>query len=173
VIDYDLGKELALARVTLETDALWLLPAALFECGFYRMESLFPYIQTAGDVSRKCVLAYPELANAGFKLIQRVVTKTHNSCQSSAKCNTARLNWLARISVKIASSAAVCLPLWRRDWDIGGSFSSKLCSVCREYGRAVFERERKDIWDRLPRMYGLASWDQLKKLKAAEFEDVG
>lgn len=156
--------DLALAQVILEMDVLWLLPVALYECGSWDMETFFKSVDMSGGLVRKCAFGYQNRYEASMKLLGTLLTADAAGCRFHSQCNSARKAILPRYY----DAAILCLSQWREV--VGSDFMSKACTSCRENSKSLYDAARVDVWNRLPEMYGLPSWEALEKLKEAAFK---
>ena len=46
-----------------------------------------------------------------------------------------------------------------------------VCVDCEVWSRGVHERGRREVWDRLPGMFGLEAWDALRRIQESSMAD--
>lgn len=168
-IDGESKDHLLLLELITEVNALWLLPAALYDCG-YPSSDITASRNITADVSYRLTHAYPRIVNAGTRLILNVFTKSEPFCESVAECGQTRLGHLSYNLIAPAHMPELCLSTWE-ELDYSDLPMNVLCLTCLASCKATLDAERKKVWEKLPRMYDLPLWAELENLKAEAFRE--
>ncbi|KAJ7611812.1 hypothetical protein FB45DRAFT_843901 [Roridomyces roridus] len=87
------------------------------------------------------------------------------NCKSPMRCLEGRLSATNRVCRTDSIFPSSPLDVWNEDaWD---EFEEQFCSTCLAFLRARHQSKRRELWDDLPKMYGLPPWEELEKMKVA------
>ncbi|KAJ7225241.1 hypothetical protein B0H12DRAFT_1193319 [Mycena haematopus] len=158
-----------------EVDALWLLPDA-----FYRLSVFFEEIRShiiilGGTYENEQICISPDdqtafLNGPGLQTqststdILRFLSHSPDipGCTTSVACYRARLAAIDRCRKAIRDSPSSPLTIWGpSSWQ---GFET-VCPACLETMEKTHQDDRQDLWDKLPEIYGLPSWEELEKMK--------
>ncbi|KAJ7610525.1 hypothetical protein FB45DRAFT_835476 [Roridomyces roridus] len=85
-------------------------------------------------------------------------------CSSQASCRT---NRVALLSVLTKRELLVPLGYFPPYW-WAETFPQMLCEACCREGRTQYNAGRQRIWDRLPALFGIPSWEDLRAAQEAD-----
>ncbi|KAJ7061560.1 hypothetical protein C8F01DRAFT_987319, partial [Mycena amicta] len=96
-------------------------------------------------------------------------SEVENQCETPTTCPLERLR-LVRVLLRLMdTSPRNHLQLWTpNDWL---EYPLDSCGVCMEEMKQTQQTARLGFWDRLPEIYGLPSWEELKAKRAAAIGD--
>ncbi|KAJ7434075.1 hypothetical protein FB451DRAFT_1572183 [Mycena latifolia] len=136
------------------------LPAIMYSvCCQYDLASLLcgtSRVKIASlEYRNKCILAFPRLILAERDLLRYLTREEGDKdCDSPEQCDGERLRWLA---ADLATER--CDPLADAngdDWDCLGT-----CTSCLDAAKAAFNSIRQQLWNELPGIFGLGTWEEL------------
>ncbi|KAE9394434.1 hypothetical protein BT96DRAFT_923558 [Gymnopus androsaceus JB14] len=150
-----------------EFDITWALPAVLYCLCSYTVPQIYDgvdwrerHITINPEDRRRVLVGRAELVYLQTKLSARFLRHSpHSDCTSPSECIEQRRKWLNE-----ASGWDVADPLDYLDvnWD---SLEADLCLACFTQSRSDTEETQREIWDKLPLIFGLPSWTELKMLE--------
>ncbi|KAJ7689852.1 hypothetical protein B0H17DRAFT_936866 [Mycena rosella] len=83
-------------------------------------------------------------------------------CTGGSKCTLARLIAVTQFQADRVEYPAIPLDIWgQTDW----TRLSAACSTCLKALKYTHAAARESFWDKLPGLYGLLEWDELRKMK--------
>ncbi|KAJ7043808.1 hypothetical protein C8F04DRAFT_1361149, partial [Mycena alexandri] len=80
------------------------------------------------------------------------------SCRQSSKCTAALKDVAFNMSTKDIRPRVWILQEWEKEWEAG------MCELCRKKAKKVYEASSETCWQRLPSMFGLPGWQELRSL---------
>ncbi|KAJ7689808.1 hypothetical protein B0H17DRAFT_936810 [Mycena rosella] len=91
-------------------------------------------------------------------------------CRSPAECAQRRLEAVAYSREIIQAYPSIPLDVWDdEDWKL--LRVAGLCAVCLAVLKQTHAEARQAVWDKLPLIYALPTWEELEKTKAAAIGD--
>ncbi|KAJ7136316.1 hypothetical protein C8R43DRAFT_1238981 [Mycena crocata] len=111
------------------------------------------------DYRMRCVVGMTRLTTAKRAALKYLARDETNRCRPSrpqdvGACDVERLRWM---SADLKADVADPLSDHRRNtWEY-----SALCSKCRAAAKASYADARRKLWEDLPSIFGLGSWDEL------------
>ncbi|KAJ7452265.1 hypothetical protein FB451DRAFT_1565973 [Mycena latifolia] len=164
-----LSRLLATIKAAAEVGALWLLPTAYYRATQFVSDSLPASMPSGTDQhAQKCITAGLVLSRAHtISLKFLTAASSFGGCTSPLDCSRARLrgfHWY----IWDAMQGADLDPLqsWSPDeWD--ELSRAGMCDHCLQWSKDAHTNNIKDLWDRLPGIFDLPSWQELDDLKAA------
>jgi hypothetical protein len=83
-----------------------------------------------------------------------------SGCSGGSKCTLVRLVAVAKFQADRVEYPAIPLDIWGADdW----ARLSPACSTCLKSLKQTHAAARQSFWEKLPGLYGLPTWDELKK----------
>ncbi|KAJ7491786.1 hypothetical protein B0H11DRAFT_2191238 [Mycena galericulata] len=104
---------------------------------------------------KRCILAIPEVMVARRRVYTRYLVRDeeYDDCVNEAACDEERLRWLADdIDNGDASDPFADEVEWH---------ALDLCSSCPETAQQIYTDDRQSLWDELPTIFDLGSWEEL------------
>ncbi|KAJ7689870.1 hypothetical protein B0H17DRAFT_1202107 [Mycena rosella] len=165
-----------------EVDALWILPTA-----FYQLSACFsvPHIgrhigmeifhgtvyngvPTSLSVQDQQSFLHGHAIHARSAWrIRRFLSDPPSSalegCTSATECALRRLQAIEIDPVSLLASSRPLNAWAGGDWDL----LENVCPACLSVLRTTHADARQALWDKLPSMYGLPSWEELERMKVA------
>ncbi|KAJ7114946.1 hypothetical protein C8R44DRAFT_710010 [Mycena epipterygia] len=158
----DATEDLIALRAVSQVGARWFLPVIYYSiCTFPAKELLAAahWRAIGADGHQTCLMAQPELV--------RATALTHEflleipTCDSAEHCRS--LFQEGRDTLLDWSRSGGCdldpLSGWVLDDE------SELCQVCLKDAKASYSAARLAFWDRLPGVFGLPGWEELKQMR--------
>jgi hypothetical protein len=175
-----------LIELAREVDVLWVLPTAFYElaCSFNK-PSDFPdslgveifhgavYNGTSTRLSeqdqRSFLKGHVAHIRSGWDILEFLSYPTNiESCTSPDRCRIERLTVLGNNEMEGDLWLHIPLAVWNEDdWYLLGD----LCTPCITALRKHHQDARQKLWNKLPSMYDLPSWDELERMKVAAIGD--
>ncbi|KAJ7684267.1 hypothetical protein DFH06DRAFT_1288630 [Mycena polygramma] len=147
--------QIATIQVAREVEAPWVLPHAFYDLAvgtYSKDQQLF----AEGHVRQ---LASTTENIARFFFHPRDIA----GCNLS-QCFSERLQVMERNWENLHLNASIPLIVWgTSDW----KSLENLCPVCLAAVKKIHQDARQTFWDKLPEIYGLPGWEELKRLKTA------
>ncbi|KAJ7071877.1 hypothetical protein B0H15DRAFT_957434 [Mycena belliarum] len=151
-----------------EVGASWLLP-----CAFYNAGSVPPMLEIGAawdrlpmDAKKTCLVMNTRLLRCVMK-VNRFIGNA-STCATAETCNAHRFGELLRSRVThrndlVMGGGQEPLAEWEEgDWDALGEI---FCEECLSEARAEHAAAEAEVWDELPVICGLQSWDVLKEAR--------
>ncbi|KAJ7641258.1 hypothetical protein FB45DRAFT_899785, partial [Roridomyces roridus] len=156
---------LTLLPVATEVGALWLLPWAYYCAMTLPTSSLSPFLDgPLAPYTRTCLDARALMVRETVR-IHTFIAEEKSLCQRRSTCETAWRLFLADFMGDVATGTTPD-PLEKYEFDGFG-----LCEHCLRWADQKYEEAFTDFYDRLPGMFGLPSWDELKTMERAAMGD--
>ncbi|KAM6498909.1 hypothetical protein JOM56_006857 [Amanita muscaria] len=167
-------------QLALETQADWLIPAAMYKCCTYPIENILalesaiaqagfnaPYftaVTAATGISaaqQLCLTTWPKIRASYHTLYGHLRT---SACTDWPRCQT-RLSDKTAVYSRVASAwDTMNDPLDSLDSKYWSSLKRDLCRNCCMESTRFYEKWRKDLWAELPKLMGLKEWEVLNKM---------
>ncbi|KAJ7612136.1 hypothetical protein FB45DRAFT_1037063 [Roridomyces roridus] len=153
-------------QVIQEVGAIWLLPNA-----FYVLSAWLSELRSREEITRLST----ETQMAFFRGHEAQVLSTivHISkflsddigedCTDVVACAKARL--AAMSAMQESNEENLCIPLDTWDVQAWRPLEDELCDACLPVLKKTYRAARQALWNRLPEMYGLPPWEDLRKMK--------
>ncbi|KAJ6615349.1 hypothetical protein B0H10DRAFT_2191032 [Mycena sp. CBHHK59/15] len=139
-----------------------ILPAVMYEvCCRSTLESIVSGMGQAklkienNEYRKRCILAIPRLMLAQRQALGYLKREYDDDCKHRAVCNTERLRWFA---LDLEDDEAFD-PLDDNNLDSWDVF--RVCSSCLETAKKTYANARQDLWNKLPSIFNLGTWDDL------------
>ena len=156
----------AVVRLARELDIPILLPAAMYSCAASPVELVQDGI-TLRDGSKieldwrdklTCAVARTRLSDAILRRIFKFLLDHHPpGCSNLANCAIGRLKHLRNLQARTLNKGP--RPLVKKFLT---GFEKDVCNCCYTTSRASFVAARQALWDDLPGIFGLPSWQELR-----------
>ncbi|KAJ7762114.1 hypothetical protein B0H16DRAFT_1529719 [Mycena metata] len=135
-----------------------ILPVALYEvCCRIGLDKIVHAIELEVNYQSKCIVGYAKLVEARRTALTYLTREEdQDECETTAACDGERLRWL---SLDIARDSEELDPLDdsnSESWDAFGA-----CSVCRTMAKERWVASRHKLWNDLPRIFDLGTWNEL------------
>ncbi|KAJ6616730.1 hypothetical protein B0H10DRAFT_1798863 [Mycena sp. CBHHK59/15] len=142
-----------------------ILPGVMYEVCLTGSESVFSgilagktrvKIKDNGD-RKRCIVAIPELMVERRQLLRFLLDHDIDGCEDEDECDAERLRWLENDLQDTEKLADEFDPLSEDfEWD-----EYNVCSACLDAAKADFRAARRRLWNDLPRIFDLPSWNDL------------
>ncbi|KAJ7610472.1 hypothetical protein FB45DRAFT_875825 [Roridomyces roridus] len=122
-------------------------------------------VQLSSSLLRTCLSARTLLLFAQGKDTFRFLREPPSSeCSSPEQCRIrpARILSFSLARKRISPLAYFPPPLWTE------LLNQHFCPSCLTEARREYEDSRRRVWDQLPEIFGLPSWDELKAARDAD-----
>ncbi|KAJ6552928.1 hypothetical protein B0H19DRAFT_155833 [Mycena capillaripes] len=167
-----IGAYLITLRAASEVGALWLLPGTYYSLCTFPSNHFFAagaaWSALGVHEQQTCLKSQVELMRGtGFThlFLDRL---PETACTSKEDCDEGI--YQARSSL---SHAAICEndlnPLGHWTFD---TMNAALCSVCADSGMEEYTDAQLKFWNRLPEIFGLPGWNELKEMRRAIMEEA-
>ncbi|KAJ7890756.1 hypothetical protein B0H13DRAFT_876739 [Mycena leptocephala] len=173
-IIYDSDKHLrffSIIRAVTEVGALWLLPIPYYLAAKYSRATLRSKIPVGAEEQavQRCLAAQVELLRGTGKLQRPFSTLSH--CSESEKCNTTKDTTVSHYFQSLWHPGSLSpLETWSCSaWDW---MSNHLCNHCLAQAKTHHATILQEVWDDLPEMFDLPSWEELKTMRTAVMGDT-
>ncbi|KAF7334941.1 Glutamine amidotransferase type-1 domain-containing protein [Mycena venus] len=105
---------------------------------------------------RRCVLGYPRLELAQRHVLRYLTREEEQGeCETTLKCDAERLRW---VNMELKSDEVDPLADSKVDWWDGWEG----CSTCLEAAKETYHAARQKLWDELPTIFKLGTWEELR-----------
>lgn len=156
---------ISVITTAVQVGALWLLPWAYYQASGFAAEQLHPFLEgTTEQHARKCLAAHKHLIR-GTVAINRFLVKGSPDCATRKICDDLRESILSGVFDHIQDESDLN-PLcywdaesWENLADLG------LCDSCCPLAKTGHDEAASAIWDKLPRIFGLPPWEDLRAMK--------
>ncbi|KAJ7891172.1 hypothetical protein B0H13DRAFT_2530127 [Mycena leptocephala] len=160
---------LTIIRAVTEVGAMWLLPILYYVASNHTRERLRAAIALGAEERhvRTCIEAHGDLVRSTGKVWSFVSAGGAAGCVDRMECNIARQsmpNWFFDTLWDCKSLT----PL--DDWggpDGWDPISAVVCAPCLAHAQENHQELLEEVWDNLPAMFDLPSWEELKAMRAA------
>ncbi|KAJ6545744.1 hypothetical protein B0H19DRAFT_955336 [Mycena capillaripes] len=107
------------------------------------------------EYRKKCILGYSKLQLADRRMLGYLAREEDDGeCDSTPDCDAERLRW---ISLDLDSDDVD--PLAQEDGNSWESFG--VCATCLEAAKETYQAAREKLWDDLPSLFELGTWEEL------------
>jgi hypothetical protein len=158
------GLAIELANLSIETDAPVLLPFIYYLCA--SQHNALPDIlsgKTRGEgkeivtlvptAQHACIIGREILLHEQSEWVARWSTEHAQRCLKPDSCNGARRTTRSSMT---KNREVFILRAWLAVWSWG------LCDVCSGDARRTWAQFQKNVWERLPSIFGLGTWDEVR-----------
>ena len=157
-----------IADLVHEMDLSWLLPMVLYgSCTTSFDDIVTGYIYKgerrlmSGSQQVVCIKALKPLIKWYRKdILSFLYLANVHGCKSSAQCNEGRLKLVRKYS-----SVALSNPLWSFSYIFEPVVRKAVCTPCCIASRDAHLAAREALWEALPGLFGLPSWQTLRELR--------
>ncbi|KAJ6509142.1 hypothetical protein C8R47DRAFT_10947 [Mycena vitilis] len=172
-----------LIQVCREVDALWIIPYGFYVLAYYfgQLASEIFHGTVYKDLSVSLSAADQPSFLRGY-LIQRDHAKDEvlrfllspvkiQGCTDVVRCLQERVAAFNAVSGNHSEPGQATAPLhiWSAsEWGL----LRKACPTCLESLKTTFQEARQAFWDKLPEIYGLPPWEELRKMKADAMSEL-
>ncbi|KAJ7938627.1 hypothetical protein B0H13DRAFT_1587568 [Mycena leptocephala] len=106
------------------------------------------------DDRKRCVLGIPKLMLARRRVWSGYLVREVGGCRGEGgECDAVRLRWLAHdLSSEVDEDPLDDEIPWEE---------FEVCSVCLEVAKESYRKAREELWDDLPGIFDLGTWDEL------------
>jgi hypothetical protein len=147
-----------------EAGAVWLLPAALYECCRYHLKDLITNpAWTDGTLDNglknTIIVGFNKQAQEDRVVLRFLHHPSEESCPQPALCLEVRTRLAG-----VCFSWCINNPfgIWdEADWEL----LEEMCPLCLEAAKAIHAESCLDLWKRLPALYDLPPWETLMDLR--------
>ncbi|KAJ7289298.1 hypothetical protein C8J57DRAFT_1114940 [Mycena rebaudengoi] len=169
--DDKLGFNIVAIKVASEIGASWLLPIAYSNVCTFDIADIVasPPWHALGKAERTvCLVSYVAQMKSGKRVLEFL--SRPSNCINRAQCNTARLR--AHLDFDL-SRLTDPIDFWSyEDWD--NLEEAGMCSACLDTAKVTHAAARGNVWDEIPKIFGLPDWAQLREMRRAALgEDSG
>ena len=161
------GRPLAVYCLAREVDIPIILPAALYGCATSAFEILLDGVTLRDDShielnwrdKRTCIVARSRLSDVLLgRIFKFLLDHRPPGCSTAANCTAGRMKHLRKLQAKSLTMAGP-RPLSKRFLK---GFEDDVCDCCYAASQASFVAARRALWDDLPSIFGLPSWQELR-----------
>jgi hypothetical protein len=160
------GRPFAVVRLAREIDIPILLPAAMYGCVISPIEKILDGATLLDGSSleldwrdkRSCIIARTRLSNALLTRTFKFLCYPPSDCSTLERCAIGRLKHLRRLQIACFDMPGPH-PLTQRFLK---RFEKDVCDCCYTVSHASFVAARPALWDDLPGIFGLPSWQELR-----------
>jgi hypothetical protein len=150
-----------------EFELTWILPAVLYCLCSYTVPQIYDgvtwrqrHITISPEDRRRVLVGRAELVHLQNNLsLGCLRISPHTHCISPSKCIEHRRRWLNHVSTWDMADPLDCLDKSMDD------IKADLCLACYNQSKIVLEEVQSEIWNKLPQIFGLSSWEVLESLK--------
>ncbi|KAF7291170.1 BTB domain-containing protein [Mycena indigotica] len=157
-----LDDSLLTIRVASEVGASWVLPTAFYFLCYSDMRDILnsPQWPLLSPVDQETtIVSYTKQRLACPPILPFLRIPFVEGCTSLKECDDYRVQNLANVHNWNISD-----PLGSyRDWT---PFENLICAYCLKQAEEYHRQARRKLWDELPEIYGLPSWEELERAKA-------
>lgn len=158
---------LAVIHLARETDNLSVLPAALYNfCFYYKIRAMIDFFQQSDGTSYAMCLADQRTVIGGWHSLVEMQTKEtfawlanedmfKDICITDGVCTKSRNRLL--LANWHPSPWCIALNAWAPHLEDGQ------CLGCIAKSKKVHNAGRQNVWNKLPSIFGLPGWEELKK----------
>ncbi|KAJ6573171.1 hypothetical protein DFH09DRAFT_1152450 [Mycena vulgaris] len=121
------------------------------------------------DIVQRCLLSYTDFVLGSAAVFHSISVSA--GCESSPACNSARLRILLIFFDTAADEKLGLLPLeifGEASWD---AIRRSLCGACYTLSKEKRRKSLEAFWERLPGIYGLPGWPELRAMRNAAMGD--
>ncbi|KAF7306301.1 BTB domain-containing protein [Mycena indigotica] len=144
-------------RLCLRSWASWVLPTAFYFLCYFDMRDILnsPQWPLLSPVDQETtIVSYTKQRLACPPILPFLRIPFVKGCTSLKECDDYRIQNLANVHNWNISD-----PLWSyRDWT---PFENLICAYCLKQAEEYHRQARRKLWDKLPEIYGLPSWEEL------------
>ncbi|KAJ7181421.1 hypothetical protein C8R43DRAFT_869375 [Mycena crocata] len=159
---------LSVIAAATEVSALWLLPVAYYLASTSRPEHLRTMITLGAQeyIVQNCLSAQRDLVRGTGTVWSFLSATPRSDCVSRRQCAATLKAGLDNLIQAFLDECDLCpLDDWHDSEDGFGSLENGLCWHCFSKAKADHAERLKELWDRLPGIYGLPPWPELKALR--------
>ena len=156
------SKTLKVIEVAKKLDIPWILPAAYYDCSTASLELLLNYSKWNDgsidlDTKNSILIGYHKQATSTHsKMLEFLYCDPLDNCMQKEVCGEERRRFYgATQQWSITKPLEVMVD---GDWEC---YLGDLCELCLGVSKVLFEKARKEFWERLPEIYGLPKWEVL------------
>lgn len=170
------GRVFAAVNLVRECNVPSILPVALFRCctgmdvvelidGAFGQDGFSHYALEWTD-KRLCLIARAVLETRARKYTMSFLMGSSpeaaaaDQCATREACDSVRLRFLRAVELTNANYGKVNPLLTGLRWDL---LEKDICASCYRSARESFEREKASLWEDLPTIFQLGTWDELKR----------
>ncbi|KAJ6516606.1 hypothetical protein C8R47DRAFT_1000600 [Mycena vitilis] len=136
-------------RLAGEFNILPVLPGIYYECCRYQTGDLLEAEISFADKT-KCLLARDAFIMKWSRILYRFLFHHPKTCTDRASCPKLFLRWAESKPLTLRSVLTEGF-----DWNL------PLCDGCMGSAKGIYEQGRSRLWDALPGLFGLPSWEDL------------
>ncbi|KAJ7607729.1 hypothetical protein FB45DRAFT_806647 [Roridomyces roridus] len=157
-------------------DLTWAMPAALYAVTCCTVQDIFdgiPADATGNDpiqltpaLQRTCLVARTTLLIAqNHETFRFLRAARGESCTAASACRRARSTILENFTkqVKLAPLGYLVPERWG---------TIPLCSACKKASLEMYDEARRTIWEQLPSIFGLPTWEEMEQMRKADVDEV-
>lgn len=163
-----LDDELELLQLVTLHDVRWVMPMLYYSCS---TRSVFEIIESKAtsldqiDQRRIRLAGYLKQYSSTTRALRFLILPSSDGCTTRDACNIKALSWFEQAETWRPS---IPLNIWDdSDWK---KLGNDICTACLTRAKAAHRKARHTIWDDIPGMYGLPSWQELEMLKLRDLE---
>jgi hypothetical protein len=169
------GRPLAVLCLAREVDIPILLPAAMYGCVTSALEILLDgatlhdgsHVELDWRDKRSCIVARSRLSDALLgRIFNFLLWPSPSGCSTAANCTIGRMKHLCRFQTRSLTMGGP-RPLSKRFLK---GFQDDVCGFCYSTAQTSFVGARRALWDDLPGIFGLPSWQELGAVMHADVE---
>ncbi|KAJ7753408.1 hypothetical protein DFH07DRAFT_774153 [Mycena maculata] len=172
----------AAVQLLREVDALWMLPVAFYRLCIRCKDLGREIYHGAAHNDIHQILCYQDqeaFAKGHYLQIQSVTTDVLRfltdpldvvGCTSAKRCARARFKAISWAMEETRELPAIPLDIWDAE---GWEKLHSTCPTCLTAHKEAHQAARQAFWDKLPEIYALPPWEELKKLEATALEKDG
>jgi hypothetical protein len=153
----------AIIHLAREVGALWILPTAVYYCCRYDPATILECAEPA--LIPIILAASATLRSKHLPLLDHLATPLsgNNGCSTRSSCALARVRlFITRTAQNEADQLA---PITEAEWDF---LSEQACDQCLADTKKLLREWRLNIWENVPEILGLPSWEELEHLKTED-----
>ena len=174
------GRVFAAVNLARECNVATVLPVALFRCctgmnvvelldGVFGKDGLAHHALDWTD-KRLCLIARSVLETRARKYTMAFLMgpPPNSVCTTRQACDSVRLRYLRTVELTNANYGKVNPLLTGLRWD---AFHREICAACYAAARHDYKREKEALWQDLPTIFGLGTWESLR-LRMESYRDT-
>lgn len=165
---WDLSYIIELIVLFRETNALECLPSTMYICSRFSMYELLhghehEHVNLSSEDNVACIMGREELIQAQEDFSYSFVFKFNPpaDCQTSSLCAKGAKRNMHNFHHKRHNLTNMFALQRCTDW----SWMQGICPVCMEQAQLLHKSGRRAVWELLPKIFDLGSWEEIEKAK--------
>ncbi|KAJ7099057.1 hypothetical protein C8R43DRAFT_1048701 [Mycena crocata] len=156
-------RSLHIVTAATEVGALWLLPFAYYLSSTYDPATIISS-GVSDDVVRKCLIGQTDLVRASMDVGRFSSTFPVDQCTTRTMCEHLRKT-ISSAFFTVVGKQQDTLALHKWYGKLWEQLRDAMCSPCYAEAYGTYTESLDAVWDRLPAIFGLPPWEELRAMK--------